>query len=739
MEIGARVGAWTVEARLGSGGMAAVYRVRHGVLDTVAALKVVTRVDATQQQRLLREGRSQALLDHPNVVRVLDVLEVEGRAALLMEYVEGPTLAQWARQQERTIDEILVVIRHVAAGLGAAHELGIVHRDLKPSNVLLTRSGTARIADFGIAKLLDTMDELETRTGAALGTPAYMAPEQIRSASQVQATADIYALGVMLYELVSGTRPYAATDTFGLHAAILAGSYTPLESLAPQVPEAVVRATSGALRADPAMRPQTIQAFLAVLDGGELADAVPSHTWAEDGWLPSMGRYSPVDTLTDGPWAKSYRATAPDGRQVYVKSLPIGGTPDKTVELLRREANVLRQLHHPALPRYVDHFEEERAGVRTLFVVREWVEGQSLADELEGRRYTEEDVLEVVEEVGKILSYLHSLRPPVIHRDVQPANVIRRPSGELVLVDLGSVRDAIAPTLGGDTVVGTFGYMAPEQFAGDASVATDVHGLGSLAVALLGRVDPRTLMDSERAFRWRQAVDASEPVERMLEQLLAEEPENRPTDVLAAIEEARRGLQVPAVAAIEPTALARVQPTELAPVEPGFQNGLFRGAPLLALVEKRVPGTLRPELQGRVTAALLRTLDLDGRVDVVGDLYRWTGVSSDNDELVRVQVEDRRDGTSVIRAYELSEDRNFEAVVVWSFIGFMVTGFIPICMGFPTLIVSELVAGGVVLGSAGLGWGVSRLWYPRRFEADRARLEGVVDEVARQLADGAVP
>ena len=218
------------------------------------------------------------------------------------------------------------------------------------------------------------------------------------------------------------------------------------------------------------------------------------------------------------------------GQVVAIKDMPLVHPDAKTAELAARETRVLQQLDHPAIPKAVDSIIE---GGR-LFFVQDFVEGRTLREELAEHRYEADEVLAIVEELCGILGYLHSRQPPVIHRDLKPGNVLRRPNGALALVDFGAVRDVLRdPQMGGSTVAGTFGFMAPEQMRGDAWPCTDLYGLGALAVVLLSRQEAAPLMDWSGRFRWKEAISVHPAVEALLEGMLQPDPEQRRSDALA--------------------------------------------------------------------------------------------------------------------------------------------------------------------------------------------------------------
>lgn len=261
---------YVVECEIGRGGMAVVYRVRHTTLGVRHALKVLSIPGEGVQSRLLQEGRVQAAVRHPNIVAVFDVLDVRGAPGLLMEYVDGPAL-DWALADGLSVDEAERLFRGVLAGVHHAHENGLIHRDLKPANVLLAQGDGGRIpkvTDFGLAKVLQNEPSMRaTRSNVAMGTPDYMAPEQIRDAAGVDRRADVFALGVILYELVCGRRPFEGPDTLTILNAIVAGAYTPPEMIAPDLPPRIVDAIHGCLQVQRDWRLPDCEAVLAVLDG----------------------------------------------------------------------------------------------------------------------------------------------------------------------------------------------------------------------------------------------------------------------------------------------------------------------------------------------------------------------------------------------------------------------------------------------------------------------------------------
>jgi eukaryotic-like serine/threonine-protein kinase len=267
---------YTVEGRIGKGGMAQVYRVRHDTLGSVHALKVLRVHGPMMKDRLVLEGKLQASLRHPNIVAVTDVVSVEGNPALVMDYVEGPALDEWLQQHRPDLAQAEAIFRGILAGVSRAHRLGLVHRDLKPGNVLMAQDEdhglVPKVADFGLAKLLS--DEVggdpqagHTQTGSTMGTPAYMAPEQVRDSKSVDQRADIFALGCILYELCTGASPFYHPDLFEIFNALASGSYVPPKARVPDMPERIANAITGSLATQRDSRINSCSVLLKVLDG----------------------------------------------------------------------------------------------------------------------------------------------------------------------------------------------------------------------------------------------------------------------------------------------------------------------------------------------------------------------------------------------------------------------------------------------------------------------------------------
>ena len=221
---GSRVGKYEIEKHLGRGGMGDVYLVKDTVINRKAALKTIredNNLDARQvielRQRFYREGQTAGALSHPNIVTVYDLGEALGMSYIVMEFVEGQTLAQLMKKRRLSVAQIKHVIYHAAMGLDHAHKNGIFHRDVKPDNIMVSTTGTVKVMDFGIARLVESQ---LTQTGSVMGTPAYMSPEQVNG-KKIDQRSDIFSLGVIIYELLTGKKPFSGDTVSSLMFAIV--------------------------------------------------------------------------------------------------------------------------------------------------------------------------------------------------------------------------------------------------------------------------------------------------------------------------------------------------------------------------------------------------------------------------------------------------------------------------------------------------------------------------------------
>jgi eukaryotic-like serine/threonine-protein kinase len=371
---GLRLGVYVVQAPLGAGGMGVVYRALDTKLNRPVAIKFLSDdlAGADARARFQREARTVSSLNHPHILTVHDAGEFEGRPYLVTELVDGGTFRDWM-QRKRGWRDTIELLSGVADGLAAAHEAGILHRDVKPENILITRSGYAKLADFGLAKLREgptsdetlTVADMRTRPGVMVGTAAYMSPEQAVG-QHVDARSDVFSFGVLLHEALGGRRPFAGvSDLDVLHAIV----HRRADSLPEAVPLPLRMLIDKALEKNPADRFQSMRDMVVdlrrvvrhsaevALPRGAVPRGINARLWLAGGTAivgvlavagalfvfrgrPSMepvrGEYTQLTNFAD---SATQPALSPDGRmltfirgestffgpgQVYVKLLPDG-------------------------------------------------------------------------------------------------------------------------------------------------------------------------------------------------------------------------------------------------------------------------------------------------------------------------------------------------------------------------------------------------------------------------------
>jgi len=280
-----------LDREVGRGGMGIVYRARDRRLKRVVAIKVLPpelafRTDI--RARFLREAETAAQLTHPHIVPIYAVDEREGIVYFVMAYVDGDTLAVRLAHSALPVADAERIVREVADALAYAHAHGVIHRDIKPDNILLARDGgAAMVTDFGIARAVSGVTGAETRltaTGVAIGTPAYMSPEQCAGDKEVDGRSDLYSLGVVAYHMLAGAPPFAGSSNAGMLVKHLSERPVPVLQHRPDAPPALANAVMRLLEKDPANRFPTAAALLGALDRGD--------TPSESGSIPRAAEAS---------------------------------------------------------------------------------------------------------------------------------------------------------------------------------------------------------------------------------------------------------------------------------------------------------------------------------------------------------------------------------------------------------------------------------------------------------------
>jgi len=330
--LGTEVLRYRIARAIGEGATGKVFLAVHPTIGSRVAIKILTAQCANRPdllERFFAEGRAVNLIRHEHIISVIDMARLpDGRPLIVMEFIDGTTLATCVRNGQAPLGGVVRVMTEVLSALQAAHAIGIIHRDLKPDNIMITAQGHAKVLDFGIAKLAPGLTEVvsqRTRTGMLLGTPTYMAPEQITGTSDLDARADVYAAGIVLFEAVTGKVPFTGATMYDLmHAHVDEPPPSP-RSLRPDLPLGLEQVILTALAKRPEHRFQSAAAMAHALD--HAAADLPSDQWRDvatrrsrmsirpSGRAPGRSRDrspEPPTARTQPPTARTAPATAPD-------------------------------------------------------------------------------------------------------------------------------------------------------------------------------------------------------------------------------------------------------------------------------------------------------------------------------------------------------------------------------------------------------------------------------------------
>jgi serine/threonine-protein kinase len=543
--IGARVGPFTIVRLLGEGGMGKIYVAEHVVLETQRAVRLLSEPltqNAVRWQRFLDEARAAAQLDHRNLIRVHDVGQLpSGTWFMVLDYLDGDTLGRAMATQFGAMPAhaIVPIVYEIANGLQVVHDHRIVHGDLKPESVfLVARDGDPRpavVLDFGVALRGEhPAAGSGMQGGIVLGTPAYMPPEQLRGAP-ASPTADVFALGVIAYQMTTGgwfpyqydesRDGYGRLGTTELYHRQMTGRPVDPRARCPSVTGAWASAILAAIHPDPAERPASARAFAL-----RLADSVPPGGLAPEGLaivrpsarelagggcgaagppagdaarrlglpagVPDSGsRYQLGDKLGVGGMAEVFLGTmiGVEGfvRQVAIKRVLAGLSQVPTFAMMFvAEAQIAAQLTHPNIVSILDFSRdlEDR-----LFLVMEYIDGKDLASVLAAGPIRPSLAIFIVVEMLRGLGYAHELPAPmtgtrgVVHRDVSPQNLLVSYEGAVKVSDFGLAKArAASDGVWSGTVRGKPSYMSPEQVCGDVlDGRTDLYAVGVMLWEML--------------------------------------------------------------------------------------------------------------------------------------------------------------------------------------------------------------------------------------------------------------
>lgn len=488
---------YEIIAELGRGGMGVVYKARQMSLKRLVALKLIrdgALASPEEQARFRIEAQAAARMRHPNVVAIYDIGEHAGRPYFAMELVEGGSLDKHLTGQPQPATQAAELVRIVALAVQHAHEQKVVHRDLKPANVLLSMHNVApycalpKITDFGLAKRLDSDSTALTREGSVLGTAGYMAPEQAEGrVREIGPATDVYALGAILYELLTGQPPFVADTWNKMVQLVLNEEPVPPMRLRPDLPRDLETVCLKCLEKEASQRYASAGELADDLDRflkGQPVIAVPLGERERLERLAKREGYQIVAAIGAGSRSTVYHALeGPLKQAVAVKVYRAGScTKDEWETWLQRAGDTWAGLAHPHI------VPIRRAGWwdGAPCLMQEYVPNGSLAGKLAGQRYTIPQALRLVEQLVEIVSYLH--RQGVVHGNLKPTNVLLAADGIPRIADLYPAGVFQRPQPGKDGEPGGIGYLAPELARDPGSEPrpyTDIYGLGTILYSLL--------------------------------------------------------------------------------------------------------------------------------------------------------------------------------------------------------------------------------------------------------------
>jgi non-specific serine/threonine protein kinase/serine/threonine-protein kinase len=501
--IGQTVSHFKILDALGEGGMGVVYKAQDLKLDRLVALKFLPpslTSDDEAKRRFVYEAKAASALDHPNICTIYEIDELpDGRMFMAMAYYDGESLRERLEEGALDIEEATLITGQVAMGLTSAHEKGIVHRDIKPANIVISGDGQIKILDFGLAKLADRTKI--TKTGSTLGTVAYMSPEQIQGI-ELDARSDVFSLGVVLYEMIAGERPYDGDHSAAMIYRILNEDPVPLNEIVPDLPESITELVNHALEKDREDRLQSVEEFISALGGTAAPLMAPrksgqtTRSRRVPGHAPNdeIGPYRLRDRVGVGGMGEVWSAEQqkPFRRKVALKIVKAGMDSTEIVARFEAERQALALMDHPCIAKVYD------AGATPIgrpYFAMEFVPGLPITEYCDQHKLNTRERLKLFIRLCDGVQHAH--QKAVIHRDLKPSNVLVTEVDDEAMpkvIDFG-VAKATAQPLTEKTMftqmgqlIGTPEYMSPEQadLSGeDIDTRADIYSLGVILYEMI--------------------------------------------------------------------------------------------------------------------------------------------------------------------------------------------------------------------------------------------------------------
>jgi serine/threonine protein kinase len=483
---------YEILAELGRGGMGVVYRARQVSSQRPVALKMIrdgALASPQQRARFQIEAEAAARMRHPNLVQIYEVGEHAGRPFFAMELVEGGSLDKHVGGRPQPAAQSADLVRTLALAVQHAHERKIVHRDLKPANILLPSPSLPKITDFGLAKRLDSDSTAWTQDGAVLGTASYMAPEQAAGrVRDIGPAVDVYALGGILYELLTGRPPFLGDSWEQTVQQVLHDEPAPPARLRPDVPRDLETVCLKCLEKEPERRyvsaAELAQDLGRFLEGQPVA-AVPLDARERLARLAGREGYRILGEIGRGPRSTVYHARYEPLKQPVALKVFSAGTYTRAEweARLQRGAELWAALAHPHI------VPVHRAGWwdDAPYLAVEYVPHGSVAAKLAGQPYPIRQALRLVEQLAELVSYLH--RQGVVHGNLKPSNVLLAADGIPRIADFRLTGGLFQGPLPADEQEPAgLGYLAPElvrEPGAEPRPYTDIYGLGVILYELL--------------------------------------------------------------------------------------------------------------------------------------------------------------------------------------------------------------------------------------------------------------